>query len=123
MILYKCPQGCNPLVPAHFTTLTLETGKDGKPYHVCIVCYWRGQPKRGEINSDYILNSIAKYNRSNRRTQQDAVLHAVGLHTGLLKKKKNQRLPIVLSGEERDRVLYFLRQFLTQQGLEVALKD
>lgn len=122
-MIYQCPQGCRPLVPAHTTTLTVETGKDGKLCHVCVVCYWQGQPRKGEINSDYLLNSVVKYNKSNRRIQQDAVLHAVGLHIGLLTKKKNQRLPIVLSGEERDRVLYFLRQFLTQQGLEVKVRD
>jgi len=123
MVLHKCPQGCQPLVATHQTTLALETGKDGKIEHVCIVCYWRGTPRKGEINTDYIFNSIAKLNRSNRRVQKDAVLHVVGIHTGLLKKKKNQRLPVILSTEERDRVLYFLRQFLTQQGLEVRVKD
>jgi 5-hydroxyisourate hydrolase-like protein (transthyretin family) len=110
-------------VPAHQTTLTLETARDGRIEHVCICCYWRGTPSKGEINTDYIFNSIAKLNRSNRRIQKDAVLHAVGIHIGLLKKKKNQRLPIILSQEERDRVLYFLRQFLAQQKLEVKIKD
>ncbi len=122
MVLHKCPQGCQPLVQLHQTTLALETGKNGRIEYVCIQCYWRGVPTKGEFNPDFVFNSIAKYNRSNRRTQQDAILHAVGLHCGLIKSKRN-RLPILLSQEERDRVLYFLRQFLASQKLEVKIKD
>jgi hypothetical protein len=79
-------------------------------------------PRKADFNSDFILNSIAKLNRSNRRVQKDSVLHGVGLHVGLLKKKKNQRLPVILKQEERDRVVYFLRQFLVNQGLDVQVK-
>jgi hypothetical protein len=121
-MIYQCPQGCKPLLPAHSTTLFIETGKDGKPHYSCLVCYWRGVPRKGDFNSDFVLNSIAKLNRSNRRVQKDSVLHGVGLHVGLLQKKKNQRLPIILTQEERDRVLYFLRQFLVNQGLDLQIR-
>jgi hypothetical protein len=124
MDLALCPQGCTPAVEGHKTTLALETDSRGRPQYVCICCYWRGQTSsKREWNPDFIYNSIAKYNKSSRRTQQDAILHAVGLHCGLIKPKRNQRLPILLSQEERDRVLYFLRQFLASQKLDVKIKE
>jgi len=74
-----------------------------------------------QINPSFLFNSIAKYNRSQRQTQKDTILNAVGIHVGLLPKNRNP-LP-VLEKEERDRVLYFLRQFLASQKLEVKIKN
>jgi hypothetical protein len=80
------------------------------------------QGKQSEgLNESFVFNSIRKYNKATRRTQKDAVLHAVGVHVKILKKKRS---PLVeLSSEERSSVLYFLRQFCEQQGVSVLLKD
>jgi hypothetical protein len=74
-----------------------------------------------EINESFVFNQIRKFNQARRQTQKDVVLHAVGVHAGLV---KVQRTPLpTLTPEERQRVLYFLRQFCEQQGVEVLLKE
>ena len=74
-----------------------------------------------QLNESFLFKSIHKYKRSQRQTQRDAVLNAVGVHAGLLERSSNP-LP-VLSQEERDRVLDFLREFLKSQKLEVEIKN
>jgi hypothetical protein len=48
-------------------------------------------------------------------------LTAVGIHAGLLEKKK--LVFRTLTREERQRVVYFLRQFLRDQGVEAQIKE
>lgn len=74
-----------------------------------------------EIENNFLFQQIRKYNRGRRQSYRDAALYAVGRHTGLIQEKRRSPL-IELSPNERNRVLYFLRQFLEQQGLEVLLK-
>jgi hypothetical protein len=73
-----------------------------------------------QINPSFVFNQIRKYNKSRRQTLKDAALTAVGIHVGLLEKKN----VIIrdLTQEERDRVLYYLRQFLQNQGLTVTIQ-
>ena len=105
----------------HKTTVILDLSQDNAQYY-CVRCGWSGQMVFGnQVNPSFVFNSIRKYNRSQRQTQKDVILNAVGIHVGLLPKNRNP-LP-VLSQEERDRVLYFLRQFLASQKLEVIIKD
>ncbi len=74
-----------------------------------------------EINQSLIFNQIRKYNQVRRQTQKDVALHIVGVHVGLL---EVQRTPLpTLKEEERQRVLYFLKQFCEQQGVQVLLKE
>lgn len=68
----------------------------------------------------FMLNSIRKYNKANRQTQKDVVLHAVGVRAGLIEK---QRTPLPeLTPEERQLALEHLRKFCKEQGIEVLLK-
>jgi hypothetical protein len=67
----------------------------------------------------FLFNSIRKYNRSRRQTQRDVVLHAVGVRAGLIECRRTP-LPI-LSEEERDRVLSYLREFLASQNLKIVI--
>lgn len=122
MNLPQCPQGCIPF-EIHKTAVVLDLATDdGVAQYLCIRCGWSGQlALENQVNPSFIFNSIAKYNRVQRQTQKDVILNAVGIHAGLLPKKGNP-LP-VLSQEERDRVLYFLKQFLASQKLEVTLKE
>ncbi len=73
------------------------------------------------INETLVFNQIRKYNQVRRQTQRDVALHIVGVHVGLLEAKRTP-LP-TLTEEERQQVLYFLRQFCEQQGVEVLLKE
>jgi hypothetical protein len=50
---------------------------------------------------------------------KDAALTAVGIHAGLL--VKSRVVMRELTPEEKNRVLYFLRQFVQSQGVEVAI--
>jgi hypothetical protein len=70
-------------------------------------------------NETFLFNSIHKYNRAQRQTQRDVVLHAVGVRAGLIECRRTP-MPI-LSQEERDRVLDYLREFLSAQGLSISL--
>jgi hypothetical protein len=70
-------------------------------------------------NESFLLNSIHKYNNRKRQTQRDVILHAVGVRAGLVECRRTP-LPI-LSQEERDRVLDYLREFLSAQGLSISL--
>ena len=72
-----------------------------------------------EPSETFLFNSIRKYNRSHRQTQRDVVLHAVGVRAGLLQCRRSP-LPI-LSEEERDRVLSYLREFLASQNLKIVI--
>jgi hypothetical protein len=73
-----------------------------------------------QINPSFVFNQIRKYNKSRRQTLKDAALTAVGIHVGLLEKKN----VIIrdLTKEERDRVLYYLRQFIKSEGLKVTIQ-
>ena len=114
MNLPKCPNGCIPM-PRHNTTLFLSERSISE--HICISCGWIGQPlPAGEINHSFLFNMIRKLNRAKRQTQKDVVLHAVGVNVGLL--KRNKSILPTLSQEERERVYYFLNQFLVSQGFE-----
>lgn len=73
------------------------------------------------MNEQFIFNQIRKYNRATRQTLKDAALSAVGIHAGLLPKSK--AIARELSSEERSRVIYFLKQFCTSQGLEVQINE
>jgi hypothetical protein len=69
----------------------------------------------------FLFNSIHKYNRAQRQTQRDVVLHAVGVRAKLVECRRSP-LP-TLSQEERDRVLTYLREFLESQNLSIVIKD
>ena len=72
-----------------------------------------------EINESFLFKSIHKYNRVHRQTQRDVILHAVGVRAGLVECRRSP-LPI-LSQEERDRVLAYLREFLASQNLKIVI--
>lgn len=72
------------------------------------------------MNQDFLFKSIRKYNRASRQTQKDAILHAVGVHCGVMEAKRSP-LP-TLSDDERQIVLEKLREFLKTQDLEILLK-
>lgn len=72
------------------------------------------------MNETFIFRQIRKYNSSQRQSLKDAALTAVGIHAGLL--VKSRVVMRELTSEERNRVLYFLRQFVQDQGVEVAIE-
>lgn len=72
-----------------------------------------------EIDENLIFNQIRKYNQARRIIYKDQALLRVGIHVGLLKRRMS--VTPELTQEERDRVLYFLRQFVTNQGCEVEI--
>ena len=75
-----------------------------------------------EPSETFLFNSIRKYNRVDRQTQRDVILHAVGVRAKLVECRRTP-LP-TLSQEERDRVLDYLRKFLASQGLDqITLAD
>lgn len=77
------------------------------------------QTAETELNEAFIIRQIRKYNSVKRHLHQDRALTAIGIHAGLLKKKK-----VVLrelTNEERLRVLYFVRQFLVERGMPVVV--
>ncbi len=76
---------------------------------------------KNPMRESFILNQIRKYNQARRQSLKDAALTAVGIHVGLIKKK--QIIMRELLPEERSRILYFLREFLKRQGLEVVLDE
>ena len=69
------------------------------------------------MNSKFITNQIRKYTRLRRVASKDAVLTAIGIHAGLLEKKRV--ILRSLTPAERERVLYFMQQFAQRQGLTV----
>lgn len=72
------------------------------------------------MNPNFVFREIRRYNQAQSQKSKDAALVAIGLHAEILEKKDialRDLLP-----EERNRIIYFLKQFLQQQGLEVALK-
>lgn len=72
------------------------------------------------MNESFLFNSIRKYNLARRQTQRDVILHAVGVHCGVMEAKRSP-LP-TLSDVERQLVLEKLREFLKTQDLEILLK-
>lgn len=68
-----------------------------------------------EINENFIVDWIRRYNRSRRQIYKDKALLAIGIHAGLLKKSKS--VAPELSEEERQCVLYFCREFLKSAGI------
>lgn len=73
------------------------------------------------LNHSFILEQIRKYNQARRLIYRDRALLAIGLHTGFL--KKSHALAPELSQEERERVLYFCRQFLKANAIQAELKE
>ena len=73
------------------------------------------------MNNSFVFNQIRRYNSVKTKLHQDAALTAVGIHVGLLEKKK--LVFRTLTREERQRVVYFLRQFLRDQGVEAQIKE
>ncbi len=73
-----------------------------------------------EINEAFVFAWIRKYNQARRQLYKDKALLAVGIHAGLLKKSKS--IAPELSQEERDRVVYFLREFVRSAGIEVKIQ-
>jgi len=69
------------------------------------------------MNESFIFNSIHKYNRATRQTQKDVILYKMGVHAGLIEKRRSL-LP-ELSSEERSRVIDFLNQFLKSHNFKV----
>ncbi len=69
------------------------------------------------MNSTFINNQIRKYTKMRRATSKDAVLTAIGIHTGLLEKKRV--ILRSLTPAEREQVLYFMQQFAQSQKLTV----
>lgn len=72
------------------------------------------------MNPSFIFREIRRYNQAQRQETKDAALIAIGLHAEILDKKHialRDLLP-----EERSRIIYFLEQFLQQQGLKVAIE-
>jgi hypothetical protein len=72
-----------------------------------------------EINQSLVFNQIRKYNQARRQIYKDKALLTVGIHAGLL--KKQVAVAPELSQEERDRVLYFLREFARSAGCQVEI--
>ncbi|HAA31090.1 MAG TPA: hypothetical protein DCE56_29520 [Cyanobacteria bacterium UBA8553] len=72
------------------------------------------------MNQDFVLRQIRKYGRVSRVTQKDAILTAIGIHVGLLEKKNVVIRELTV--EQRDRVLYFVKQFCLTQGLEFEVR-
>lgn len=73
-----------------------------------------------EINPDFVFKQIRKYNSTTRQVHQDRALLAVGIHAGLLAKKR--ALAPSLKPKERLIVLDFLRQFCEEQGVTLEFK-
>jgi len=73
------------------------------------------------VNKSFVFNQIRRYNSVKTQLHQDAALTAVGIHVGLLEKKKV--VFRTLTREERQRVINFLRQFLQDQGVEAEIKE
>ncbi len=76
------------------------------------------QPEMG-IDESFVWGQIRKYNQARRQIYKDKALAAVGIHTGLL--KSPAKIFPELTEEERSRILYFLRQFLADKGVQVEL--
>lgn len=77
------------------------------------------QTAETELNEAFIIRQIRKYNSVKCHLHQDRALTAIGIHAGLLKKKKVALRE--LTNEERLRVLYFVRQFLVERGMPVVV--
>lgn len=73
------------------------------------------------INQGFILTQIRRYNQARRQIYKDRALLTIGIHTGLIPKKA--ALTPELSSEERERVLYFCRQFLESSGIKAEMKE
>lgn len=73
-----------------------------------------------ELNQNFIFNQIRKYNQARRQLYRDKALLAVGIHAGLLRKSK--AIAPELSEEDRQRIIYFLRQFLKTSGCEAEIE-
>lgn len=71
------------------------------------------------LNEAFIIRQIHKYNNVKRQLHQDKALTAIGLHAGLLKKKKV--FARELTDSERLLVLFFVRQFLVERGMPVVV--
>ena len=67
------------------------------------------------INESFVVDHIRNYNRARRQIYEDRALLAIGIHAGLLKKSKS--VAPELSEEERQRVIYFCREFLKSAGI------
>lgn len=75
-----------------------------------------------QLNEDFLFKSIRKYNRAQRQTQRDAILHAVAVHAQLEGVEKKRSPMPTLTNWERQTAINFLNQFLADQGLEVRVQ-
>jgi hypothetical protein len=73
------------------------------------------------INESFIFNQIHKYNSAKRLIYQDAALKAVARHVGLIESRMTAFR--ILTPEERQRVLEFLRSFLQEQGVKAEIRE
>ena len=72
-----------------------------------------------KLNEAFLIRQIRKYNSVKRQMHQDKALTAIGLHAGLLDKKRVVMRE--LTQEERTQVLCFVREFLTSRGMPVVV--
>lgn len=83
---------------------------------------WESRALTGQcLNSAFIIDWIRKYNRASRQLYQDRALLAIGIHAGLI--KKSSAIAPQLSEEERQRVLYFCREFLKSAGICASMRE
>lgn len=73
------------------------------------------------LNQSFILEHIRKYNQARRQLYRDNALLAIGIHAGLLQKRV--AIASELTQQERDRVLYFCRQFLKSNAIQAEIKE
>lgn len=73
------------------------------------------------LNQSFILSQVRKYNQAVRQLYRDNALLAIGIHTGLLQKRV--AIASELTQVERDRVLYFCRQFLKSNHIQAEIKE
>lgn len=72
-----------------------------------------------EVNEAFVVDHIRKYNRARRSMYRDKSLLEIGVHVGLIKKSK--AIIPELTDEERQRVLYFCREFLKNAGIKAEI--
>lgn len=74
------------------------------------------------LREQFILTQIRRYNAAGRQVHRDRCLLAIGIYEKIFPKEKARIAP-KLTPEERITVLYFLRQFCEQQGLQIEFKE
>jgi hypothetical protein len=72
------------------------------------------------MNEAFLFNSIHKYNRATRQSQKDVLLYKMGVHAGLIEKRRSP-LP-TLTPEQRQSVINFVNDFLKSQGFSTLIQ-